>query len=204
MGDVRQQADTAANPQVYLPVFQSPGTSPIVFLRASRDAASLAIDARRVIRELAPLSPVYDVKTMDERTAAATARARFSATLLGLFALTALSLAAVGIYGVMSLAVTSRTREIGIRMALGADRGRVQRLVVGEGALLVAVGAIAGMGGALLSTRVLRSLLFDTEPSDPVTYATMLVVLGVVALAASWLPARRAARVDPLVALRAE
>jgi putative ABC transport system permease protein len=141
---------------------------------------------------------------MDDRAAGATAQARFTAMLLGLFALTALSLAAVGIYGVMSLVVTARTREIGIRVALGADRGRVQRLVLGESALLAGIGGIIGLAGALAATRVLRSVLFDLAPTDPVTYVTIVALLAATVGAASWIPARRASRVNPVVALRAD
>jgi ABC-type antimicrobial peptide transport system permease subunit len=123
---------------------------------------------------------------------------------LGLFAFSALSLAVIGIYGVMSLAVTARTREIGIRIALGADQKRVQRLVVWEGVGLVGAGAMIGVGGALVATRLLQTLLFDLSPSDPATYAGILALLGVAAATASWIPARRASRVDPVVALRAD
>src|SRR5262249_30371475 len=123
-----------------------------------------------------------NVKTMAQRTAAATAQSRFSAALLGLFALTALSLASIGIYGVMALTVGARTREIGVRIALGADRGRVQRLVVGEGIALVSVGAGLGIVGALVTTRVLASLLFDLTPGDPLTYVAIVVLLTAAAL----------------------
>jgi putative ABC transport system permease protein len=141
---------------------------------------------------------------MDERMGAATAQARFRAVILALFAITALSLAAVGIYGVMALTVTARTREMGIRIALGAERTRVQRLVIGEGIGLVSVGAVIGLAGALATTRLLRAFLFDLSSSDPATYVAIVVVLGGAAIAASWIPARRASRVDPVVALRAE
>ena len=104
----------------------------------------------------------------------------------------------------MALAVSARTREIGVRIALGADRQRVQRLVVGEGAALAAAGAVLGIAGALLTTRVLASLLFDLTPTDPPTYVAIVLVLGGCALAASWIPARRASRVDPVTALRAD
>jgi ABC-type antimicrobial peptide transport system permease subunit len=147
---------------------------------------------------------VYDVQTMTTRAAGATAQARFIAVLLALFAATALALAAIGIYGVMSLAVAARTREIGIRVALGADQHRVQRLVVGEGLALVMIGTAFGLAGALMATRVLQSMLFDLAPSDPTTYATIVGLLGIAAVVASWLPARRASRVDPVVALRAD
>jgi ABC-type antimicrobial peptide transport system permease subunit len=104
----------------------------------------------------------------------------------------------------MSLAVAARTREIGIRVALGADQHRVQRLVVGEGLALVMIGTAFGLAGALMATRVLQSMLFDLAPSDPTTYATIVGLLGIAAVVASWLPARRASRVDPVVALRAD
>jgi ABC-type antimicrobial peptide transport system permease subunit len=124
--------------------------------------------------------------------------------LLTAFALAALLLAAIGLYGVLSFAVAARTRETGIRMALGAERATVQRLVIGEGLTLAAVGVVIGLAGALAGARVLRAFLFDLTPSDPVTYADIIVVLGVTAVLASWVPARRASRVDPVIALRAE
>jgi ABC-type antimicrobial peptide transport system permease subunit len=174
------------------------------FVRTSRGAASIGNEVRRAVHDVAPQLPVYDMQTMTERTAAATGQARFRAVLLTAFAIVALSLAAIGIYGVMSFAVTARTREMGVRMALGAERARVQRLVIGEGIGLVCVGAIIGLAGALAATRVLRTFLFDLTPSDPVTYVGVVVVLGVAAIVASWIPARRASRVDPVIALRAE
>jgi putative ABC transport system permease protein len=204
VGDVLQNADSAAKPDVYLPYYQSPSGRMIIFLRTSGEPTAVLADARRAIRDVAPQYPVYDVQTMSARAAAATSQARFSAVLLGLFAATALSLAIVGIYGVMSLVVAARTREIGIRMALGADQGRVRRQVVGEGLALVSIGAALGGVGALACTRLLQSQLFDLTTSDPITYVSIVGVLGLAAFAASWVPARRAARVDPIVALRAE
>jgi ABC-type antimicrobial peptide transport system permease subunit len=141
---------------------------------------------------------------MTQRASLATAQNRFRAVLLTTFALAALLLAAIGIYGVVSFAVTARTREIGIRIALGAERARVQRLVIGEGLALVGVGVVIGLLGAFAGARVLRAFLFDLTPSDPVTYAAIIVVLGVTAVLASWVPALRASRVDPVIALRAE
>jgi putative ABC transport system permease protein len=204
VGDIRQYADSVPKPDVFLPYMQSPSGRMMIFVRTAGDAASLGGDVRRAIHDVAPAFPMYDLQTMSARAALATAQARFSAALLALFAATALSLAVIGIYGVMSLAVASRTREIGILIALGADQGRVRRSVVGEGLGLVAVGAAIGLGGALLCTRVLQTMLFDLAPSDPVTYVGIIAILGSAAAAASWIPARRAARVDPVIALRAD
>jgi ABC-type antimicrobial peptide transport system permease subunit len=139
---------------------------------------------------------------MSARVATASAQTRFSAVLLGLFAVVALSLAVMGIYGVLSFAVAQRTSEIGIRMALGAERGRVLALVLRDAAVLAAVGLTIGVGVALALTRVLRTMLFEVTTTDPVTYAGMAAVLAVAVFAASWIPARRAARVDPVIALR--
>jgi ABC-type antimicrobial peptide transport system permease subunit len=156
------------------------------------------------VREAAPQLAVSDMQTLIQREGLATARNRFHALLLTMFALAALLLAAIGIYGVLSFAVAARTREMGIRIALGAEPASVQRLVIGEGLALVAVGVVIGLVGAFAGTRVLRTYLFDLTPSDPATYAAIVAVLGVTAVLASWVPGRRASRVDPVVALRAE
>ena len=204
VGDVRQNTETPAQPEVYISYYQSPRPGMMIFARTSGDPNNSVSDVRAALREVAPQYAVYDIKPMAERAAAATAQARFSAILLGLFAATALALAIIGVYGVMALAVSARTREIGIRVALGADRRRIQQLVIGEGVALVALGGIIGLAGALWSTRLLRTLLYDLTPSDPVTYAGSVLLLVVAAVIASWIPARRAARVDPNHALRAE
>ena len=204
VGDVRQFIDSLAKPEVYLPYAQSPTSQMMIFVGVSGDPVALAASARRTINELAPQYPVYDIQPMTARAAGASAQARFSAVLLGLFAATALSLAVVGIYGVMALVVTARTREIGIRMALGADGFNVRRLVVSEGVTLVSVGVTLGLAGALACTRVLQKLLFELSPTDPVTYGAIVTLLGLATVAASWVPARRASTVDPVVALRAD
>ena len=150
-----------------------------------------------------PGVPLFDIQSMAARTAVATTQARFSAVLLALFAATALALALIGIYGVMSFTVTQRTREIGIRMALGADRMQVQRLVIAEGLWLTASGTVLGVVAAFALTRVLGSLLFGVEPADPLTFISIVVLLALAAAVASWIPARRASLVEPTEALRA-
>jgi predicted permease len=204
VGDVRQMPDSAPGPTSYVPSTQSPQGEMIVFVRTMRGAGTLANALRRAAHEVAPQMPVDDMQTMTQRGAVATAQNRFRAMLLTAFALAALLLAAIGIYGVLSFAVTARTREIGIRIALGAEPASVQRLVIGEGLALLAVGVVIGLAGAFAGARVLRAFLFDLTPSDPVTYAVIIVTLGVTAMLASWSPALRASRVDPVIALRAE
>jgi putative ABC transport system permease protein len=204
IGDVRYRTmDAAPIPDVYISYAQSPAARMMIFVRTARDPLALTAVARRTVGALVPGVPVFDIKTMAGRTAAATAQARFSAVLLAMFAVTALALAVIGIYGVMSFMVVQRTREIGIRMALGADRMQVQRLVIAEGLWLAAAGTALGVVAAFALTRVLRSLLFDVRPGDPLTYLAIVGLLAVAAAIASWIPARRASQVEPTEALRA-
>jgi predicted permease len=203
VGDVRfGTIDSTAVPDTYISYGQARISRMMIFARTAGDPALLAPSIRGAIHELAPQFPVYDIRPMSSRVSTASAQARFSAVLLGLFAVVALSLAVMGIYGVMSFAVAQRTREIGIRMALGADRRRVLGLILGEGALLAGVGVVIGVVGALAATRALASMLFEVTPTDPWTYGAMVAVLAAAALVASLIPARRAAGVDPMIALR--
>ena len=203
VGDVRfGRVDSLPVADVYIPYYQSPRPGALVYLRTTADPGSLAAPARRAIQGLASDLPVYDVRTFSSRVADATAQTRFSALLLALFAGAALALAAVGIYGVMSFTVAQRRHEIGIRVALGAARADVLRLVIGQGAALALIGAAVGLGGALAATRVLRTLLFGVAPADPLTFVVGVALLAAAAIVASWLPARRAANVDPIEALR--
>jgi ABC-type antimicrobial peptide transport system permease subunit len=147
---------------------------------------------------------IYGVETMDEVLAGSLAPRRFSMILLGIFAGLALVLSCIGIYGVISYVVGQRTHEIGVRMALGAQRGDVMRLVLGEGARMALLGVITGIGGAFGLTRLMASQLFGVTAQDPLTFVSVATLLALVALLACYLPARRATRVDPVLALRCE
>jgi ABC-type antimicrobial peptide transport system permease subunit len=150
------------------------------------------------------LQTFYETGAVDQMVSASLVRQRFSATLLAGLAAVALVLCAIGIYGVISFATAQRTREIGVRMALGADRSSIRRMVLREGSRVVAVGMCVGLLGSIAATRSLQKLLFQVQPIDPVTMATVCALLVAVALLACYVPARRATRVDPVVALRAE
>jgi predicted permease len=203
VGDVRfGTIDSTARPDTYISYGQARISRMMIFVRTSGDPLLLASAVRNVVRAFAPLNPVYDIRPMSTRVATASAQARFSAVLLALFAGVALVLAMMGIYGVMAFGVAQRTREIGIRVALGADRGRVLALILREGALLAGAGVMIGSVAAVAFTRVLRTMLFEVTATDVPTYGTMILVLAVAVLLASWVPARRAASVDPVTALR--
>jgi putative ABC transport system permease protein len=148
--------------------------------------------------------PVSSFATLDQLVSTSVARQKFSMLLLGVFATVALVLAAVGIYGVLSYAVTQRTHEIGIRMALGAGRRDVLRLVVGQGMLLTGLGVGAGLASALLLTRLMATLLFGVSATDPLTFGLIACLLLTIALFACWIPAQRATKVDPIIALRGD
>ena len=205
LGDVRYVSpDAPPSADVYLPSAQSPFTRPMLFVRAARggDALALAATVRRALADVAPDAPIYDMRTMEERVARAMAFQRFSATMLALFAGVALALATLGVYGVVAFGVTQRTGEIGVRMALGATRADVVRLVVGQGLGIAAAGVAIGLVGAYGATRLLRTMLYDVAPTDPATFAGIVLILGLAVVAASWIPARRAARLPATVALR--
>ena len=203
VGDVRYGTlDSLPKPDVYLSYYQSPRSRMMMFVRTAGDPRSAVAPARREIAALAPGVPLYDVRPMRERVADAMGYARFSAVLLAAFAVVALALAALGTYGVISFGVSQRRKEIGIRVALGATRTSVVRLIVGQGISLAVTGGAMGLAGALATTGVLRSLLYDVAPSDPLTLSAIVVLLVTAVVVASWIPARRAAAVDPVEALR--
>jgi predicted permease len=175
-----------------------------VMVRAQGEPSALAGVFREKVRELDANLPISRMQTMDDILAGEFARPRFLMTLLGVFATAALVLGAIGVYGVMSHGVTQRTNEIGIRMALGAKRGEVSRMVLGQGALLALVGVLVGLGAAYGLTRVLSGFLYKVSTTDPWTFATVSIVMIAVGLLSSYVPARRATRIDPLEALRYE
>jgi putative ABC transport system permease protein len=173
-------------------------------LRTSGDPVALIPAVRSLVQSLDPTVPVYGVKTLEEHVAVMLAATRLTTSLVGLFGLVALFLASLGLYGLISFAVLQRTREIGVRMALGARRGDVLRMVVGQGMKLILLGIALGLTAALLLTRLVAGLLFGISPVDPLTFAAIPLVLAGVACLACYLPARRAARVDPMIALRVD
>jgi putative ABC transport system permease protein len=164
----------------------------------------IAAAVRYEVTTLDKDQPVSDIRPLEELAAEAVAQQRFAMMLLGVFAALALVLAAVGIYGVMAYSVTQRSHEIGIRMALGAERKDILRLVVGQGLSLTAVGVVLGLAGAFALTRFLASMLYEVRPSDPTILGVVSVLLACVGLLACYIPARRATKVDPMVALRYE
>jgi putative ABC transport system permease protein len=206
VGDVKYNgvADDV-QPALYLAAQQSPvwGVSLVIKTNVV-DPLSLTTAVRNEIRKLDPELPVTQVRTMEERLSRAIAQPRFRTTLIAIFAAVALVLACVGIYGVISYSVTQRTHEIGIRMALGAGRRNVLKLVIGQGAWLAIIGVAFGLGGAFALTRLMAGLLFGVTPTDAATFISAPLGLIFVALLASYIPARRATKVDPLVALRYE
>jgi putative ABC transport system permease protein len=171
-------------------------------VRTAGDPLALAGPARRIIRGLDPVQPIADVRTMQTIVAETFSRQRFSALLLSGFSLASLLLAGIGIYGLLAYSVTERTREIGVRVALGAGPARIIVMIVSGGARLVAIGTAVGIAGAMVLSGLLKGLLFGVGPHDVATYVGVPALLGIVALIGAYVPARRAARLEPLVALR--
>ena len=194
--------DQTSRVEVYLPYEQSPVTSVTLIVRAEKDPAALSAGLREAVKAADPDVPLYAVRTLAEIVSDRTAERRLAVMLISVFAAVALLLAAIGIYGVMSYAVAQRTQEIGIRMALGAERHDILRMVLRHGSLMAAAGVGIGLLTALGLARLITSLLFQVSATDPPTFSIVPVVLAAVALLACYIPARRATRVDPLVALR--
>jgi putative ABC transport system permease protein len=190
--------------QLYRPFTQQPAGQLGFAIRTAGDPAALEAPVRKLVLSIDPQQPIYDVRPMEARLSGSSSQPRFLSMLLGLFAAVAATLAAVGIYGVMSYTVAQQTRELGIRMALGAETSSVLRLVLNKGLILAGVGIALGVGGALALGKVVATQLFQTRAADPVVFAGVSAGLVIVALLASLIPARRATRVSPMVALRAE
>jgi putative ABC transport system permease protein len=196
--------DVGVEPVVYWPHPELVYSGMTVMLRTRGDASAVASAARNVIHSLDPQQPVGEIATMQQLLSTSVARARFSASLLTVFSIVALAMAVVGIYGVMSYSVSQRTHEIGVRMALGAQRSDVLRLVVKKGVVLGVVGVATGLAASFGLTRLISTLLFEVTATDTATFAAVSVGLFLVTLIACYVPARRATRVDPLKALRYE
>jgi putative ABC transport system permease protein len=189
---------------MYVSIDQLPPPDMTVVLRSSGNPAQLSSALRDAVLSLDPNQAISTIRSMDDVVSGSVAQPRFASQILGLFAVLALLLAAVGLYGLIAYTVSQRTHEIGIRMALGAAPRDVLKLVIGQGLKLAITGAAIGIVGALALTRLMQGLLFQVSPTDPVTFIGVTALLTIVALVASYLPARRAMRVDPMIALRYE
>ena len=205
VGNVRVDGlDTPAVPEIYLPLYQGGGFGMVMYLRTNTNAEVPEAAIAAAVHRVNPDLPVFGVRTMNQLMEASMARRRFALALMGIFAALALFLAAMGIYGLMAYAVSQRTQELGLRMALGAQRRDIALLTLRPGMMLTFAGLAIGLVGAAILTRWMTALLFGVSPTDALTFVGVPVVLGVVALAACYIPARRAMQVDPIVALRYE
>jgi predicted permease len=194
--------DAEPRPVLFQPFAQELTFAGGLVIRAAGNASSLASAATRLVRSITPQDPIENVLTVAQIRDQSVAPRRLNAVLVSSFGVLAVIIAAVGIAGVLAFSVSARTNEIGIRMSLGADSGRVQRMVLMEGGVLLGVGLLLGVGGALIASRLIRGLLFGVAPNDPMTLAGVAVMMALVGIAACWLPALRAARIDPAVAIR--
>jgi putative ABC transport system permease protein len=194
--------DRPYSPHIFLPTYQRVGFAMSIYARTLGSAESLQQSIRSAVQSVDPNLPVFDVRTMDNIVTESLASRRFALQLMGIFATAALVLTAIGIYGVMAYFVSQRVREIGIRMALGARRGDVLRMVASRGMVLAGIGAGIGVAASLLAARLISGMLFGVSAYDPLTIAAFAAILTGAALAANYFPARRAAKVDPMVALR--
>ncbi len=205
VGDIRSDGfDTASAPYIYVSEPQAPPYVSVVYLRTSGDPGTLGEAIRHEVQAVDPGVPVYGIRTMDEVVGKNLAARRFALELLGVFAAVAFLIAAIGIYGVMAYTFSRRIGEIGLRMALGAQRSDILKIVLGEGAVMIACGVVAGLIGSVILTRFLQTLLFEIKPTDPITFGVLTALLVSVALLACLIPAQRASHVDPLMALRHE
>ncbi|PYS34824.1 MAG: hypothetical protein DMF75_05395 [Acidobacteria bacterium] len=207
VGDVLHEGlDGAAKPEMYLPVEHAMNieSGPTIVVRAEIPAGAAAGELRAAVSAIDPAIAVDRIETMRQLVSGSVAQPRFRTMILVTFSLLALVMASIGIYGVMNYLVIQRTREFGIRLSLGATQTDVLRLVLGRAATLIGAGTCLGLVGSVLLVRLITKLLFGTAPLDPLTFAAVPVLLAAVALVASYIPARRATRIDPIVALRCE
>jgi putative ABC transport system permease protein len=196
--------ETVVLPQMYLPMKQISTGALVVLLRTPLNPKSLEKPVRDIVASLDPSQPAFDFKTMRERVEETWATPRLMSFLLVCFAVLALILAIVGLYGVMAYNGLRRMREIGVRLALGAMPAQIRMMMLGQGMRLLGIGLVLGFAGAIAASRVIRSLLFDVNANDPLIYVVVTLVLVAAAAVACWIPARRASRVNPMVTLRAE
>jgi putative ABC transport system permease protein len=205
VGDIKSDGFEAPSvPHIYVALGQFAPVNAVVFLRSGTEVEHLGEAVRHEVESVDPNVPVHSISSMDQIIARSVADRRFALELLGVFAAVALLLAAVGIYGVMAYSLSQRTHEVGVRIALGAQRLDILRMALGEGMLIVVIGLASGLIGAAIMTRFFRSMLFDVGPTDPMTFLSVSAILAGVAFFACYVPAKRATRLDPLVALREE
>jgi ABC-type antimicrobial peptide transport system permease subunit len=188
---------------VFMPFAQEMAITGALVIRADSNVAGLSGAATRVVRGIAPAAPIENVMTVAQLKDQSVSPRRSNAALVSAFAILAVLIAAVGIAGVLAFSVNARMNEIGIRMSLGADSGRVQRMILKEGAVLLVIGLVLGVAGAIVAARVIQGLLFGVEPYDPTTFIAVAVLMATIGIGACWLPARRAARIDPAITMRA-
>ena len=205
LADARTESlEDSSVPRMYLSLYQRQAKELAIFVRGRLDPAAIPVEVREQVQSVDPELPVFGAQTLNEAVSASLSQRQFSMEIVALFALTALLLAGLGTYGVISYVVSERTHEMGIRLVLGAQRSDVLRLVLGQGARLALIGVGVGLAAAAGLTRLMRTMLFGVSAVDPLTFASVAILLCVVALAACYIPARRAMRVDPMVALRYE
>jgi predicted permease len=195
--------DAAPRPVVFMPFVQELAMGGVLVIRADSSVERLATAATRIVRRIAPMSPIEHVLTISQIKDQSVAPRRLNAALVSSFGFLAVIIAAVGIAGVLAFSVSARTNEIGIRMSLGADSARVQRMILGEGGVLLVLGLVLGVAGSFVTARLIRGLLFGVAPYDPVTFAGVALMMAAIGIGACWVPALRAARIDPVITMRA-
>jgi predicted permease len=203
VGDTKDAGlDAEVPPVMFMPFAQEIALGGVLVIRADSNAAALVSAATRIAHRIAPTVPIENVLTVGQIKDQSVAPRRLNAELISLFGSLAVLIAAVGIAGVLAFSVSARTNEIGIRMSLGADRGRVQRMILGEGGTLLVLGLALGVGGAYVGAGVMRGLLFGVAPHDPTTFVGVAATMALIGIVACWIPALRAARIDPAIAMR--